>query len=334
MISRYLNADPLPWLTDGTDPASTYLAKKEFFNPCDNETIYHELHDSELTVFFNGLLHKNILGDSSNPDLINRGTVWYFLLAVEYGYDLRTDFIRDTAAFISDNFTTAEGGFSLSLAPAVALACRTGDLVRGFLKTGINDEKTASGLKWISEHQRHDGGWLHCPFNGFCDVMKMFFFKKAGSGTRRENDPGIPSCPVATLSCLRALSVSGKPEYKSAIEAGAEYFLKTAVLSGHDKLLYCGLNIQPQKSGYPVMTQFDTVTALIEIFKTNLWNNPLSNIAFNNIIKKQTSLGTWKLENNSRGMIAAGKGDNRLVTLNVLRLLKSLGELESQLEKA
>lgn len=334
MISRYLNFDPVPWLTDGTDPASTYLTKKEFTDSCDYEAIYHELQGSALTGHFTSLSRKSILGDTANPDLINRGTVWYFLLAVEYGYDLRTDFIRDTAEFISEKFSTPEGGFSLSLKPPLTLACRTGDLVRAFLKSGINDERAASGLKWISAHQRHDGGWLHCPFNGFCDVMKMFLAKKAGSGIRRENDTGVPSCPVATLSCMRALSVSGKPEYKAGIEAGAVYFLKNTVLSAADKMLSCGLNIQPQKCGYPVMSQFDSITALIEIFNTDLWNHPVFAGVFNNIIKRQSPLGTWKLENNSRGMISAAREGNRLVTLNVLRLLKKLEYNESQLEKA
>lgn len=334
MISKYLNADPFSWLTDGTDPAAAYLTKKEFCDTCNPDEIYNELQTSDLTDYFKNNSKENILGDKKNPDLVKRGTVWFFLQAVECGYDSRTDFIRKTAVFISDNFSTPEGAFSLSLQPRLPLACRTGDLVRAMLKSGLNDERTASGLQWISHYQRHDGGWLHCPFNGFCDLMKMFLIKRSGSGIKREEDETIPSCPVATLSCIRALSSSGLSAYKEKIDAAAGFLLRSRILSSTDKLLYCGLNLQPLKSGYPVMTQLDSITALIEIFNSVLWNDPDCAAAFNNIMKRQTSGGTWKLENNSRGMIPAAKGENRLVTLNVMRLLKRLAEKESQLEKA
>ncbi|HPS56514.1 MAG TPA: hypothetical protein PK514_00275 [Spirochaetota bacterium] len=329
MIKRYLNADPIPWLIDGTDPAAVYLAKKEFCEECGHTEIYHELETSVLTGYFKSISTRNILGDKKNPDLINRGNVWFFLWAVECGYNSKTDFIRETSDFISENFLTPDGGFSLSLKPRLPLACRTGDLVRAMLKAGINDERTTFGLHWISQHQRHDGGWLHCPFSGFCDVMKMFLIKHAGSGISREVDTSIPSCPVATLSCIRALSVSGISAYIPRIETGAAFLLGSSALSSTDRLLYCGLNLHPQKSGYPVMTQFDSITALMEIFNTTLWNDAKCAGLFNNIMKKQTADGRWKLENNSRGMTPEGKGENRLVTLNVMRLLKRLSEKES-----
>ena len=39
MINRYLNADPVPWLTDGTDPAATYLTKKAFLERMESKTM-------------------------------------------------------------------------------------------------------------------------------------------------------------------------------------------------------------------------------------------------------------------------------------------------------
>lgn len=334
MKSRYQNSDPMEWLTDGADPAATYLAKNEFGESYDPDLIYHDLEESSLTGYFKKLLKGNILGDINNPDLIYRGTIWNFLLAVESGYDSRTGFIRDTAAYIAENFFTPDGGFALSLKPRVPIACRTGEIVRAMIRAGIKNNAADSGLLWIAAHQRHDGGWLHCPFNGLCDIMKMFVFKRSGSGLSREANPEIQSCPVATLSCIRALSVSGISSYKPSIERGSSFILKSSILSSNDKILYCGLNLQPQKCGYPVMTQFDTITALIEIYNTSLWNDPACAAAFNSIIKKQTSSGTWIAENRSRGMNPAAKGENRLVTLNVMRLLKRLAEKEAQFEKA
>jgi hypothetical protein len=334
MISRYLNADPFPWLTDGSDPVATYFAQIEFNEKCDTEKAYTELENSSLNNFFNNSLKQNILGDRNNPDLVNRGSVWFFLLAVEYGFDSRTRFINDTVRFIIDRLFTEHGGFSLSITPGIPLACRTGDITRAMLRAGIDSDEILLSLDWITAHQRHDGSWLHCPFNGFCDVMKMFLIKKPGSGIKRESDTTIPGCPVATLSCIRALAASGNSDYSASIEAGIKFLLQNQILTLTSRVLYCGLNIQPQKNGYPVMTQFDSVTALIEIFKTSLWNDPACAVPFNNIMKKQTAKGTWKIETVSRGMINADKGENRLFTLNVLRMLRLLTEKESQFKKA
>ena len=334
MISRYLNADPFPWITDGSDPASTYLAHIEFNEVCDTGKAYTDLENSLLNNFFKNNLKQNILGDKNNLDLINRGTVWFFLLAVEYGFDSRTRFINDTARFIMDKLFTVDGGYSLSITPGIPLACRTADLTRAMLRAGINSNEILLSLDWITAHQRHDGSWLHCPFNGFCDLMKMFLLKKPGSGIKRESDATISGCPVATLSCVRALSASGNSAYSDSIEAGIKFLLQNQFLTLTSRVLYCGLNIQPQKNGYPLMAQFDLVTALIEIFKTRLWNDPACAVPFNNIMKKQTANGTWKIEIDSRGMINARKGENRLLTLNVLRMLRLLSEKECQFEKA
>lgn len=322
MMNRYLNSDPIPWLIDGKEPAVTYHAKREFCSTYDHDQIYNELESSPLTDFFLNKSLKNILGDIKNPDLVNRGTIWFFLWAVECGYKSETTFIARTAEFITEKFRTEDGGFSLNLQPKVPLACRTGDIVRSFLKTGIKDERTTAGLKWIEKHQRKDGGWLHCPFNGFCDLMKMFIFKKTGSGIHRETRQNIQSCPVATLSCLKALSSAQSDSlYSSAIESGISFLLDNKHFFAGSVSLSCGLLLYPSDLGYPVMSQFDILSFMIEIFKTKLRNDPRCKKMFNLIIKKQSPNGTWNLENNSRGMIPYKKGENRFVTLNVLRML-------------
>lgn len=328
MMKKYLNSDPLPWLTDRADPAVTYLAGKEFSAFSSEETLYSELESSQLTSFFKKTSRDNILGDMKNIDLVNRGTVWYFLWAVECGYDIRTPFIRKTADFLIMNTQARDGGFSLMLKPEQSLSCRTGDIIRALIKSGINDEKTASGLEWIVCHQRADGGWLHCPFNGICSVMKMILFKRHGNGIARDNDPDVPSCPVATLSCLRALSVADKSLYKNSIGTAMGFFLNHPVLSVNEKTLSCGLQLKPLRLGYPVMSQFDILTFLIERSGNRFWDNSICDRLFNMIIKKQSAKGTWELENNGRGMILAGRGENRFVTLNVLRLLKNIDLLE------
>ncbi len=329
MMNKYLNSDPVPWLTDSSDPAVAYLTKKEICASLNSSELYDELLSSSLTGFFQKNSTNEILGDTRNPDLLYRGSTWFFLLAAEYGYDIRTPFIEKTAQFLCQNSRTADGGFSMMLNPGVPVACRTGDILRAMIKSGVNDSITAPGLQWIRDHQRSDGSWLHCPFNGFCDFMKVFIFKTKGSGLKREYNDSIPGCPVATLSCIRALSCSGDTRHTGATEKGISFLIEKALSVEEGRILSCGLMIYNHRTGYPVMTQYDPLTVMIEAAKTSRWNDARLNRSFNLLMKKQSSSGRWMLENNSRGMISTKKEENRLVTLNVLRLLKLIESRES-----
>jgi len=334
MNSRYLNSDPMPWLTDGKDPAVTYLAQVELSGIKETDRLYRDLESSVLTHFFRAKRTDGIPGDKKNIDLVNRGTVWFFLLASEYGYNSSTPFISQTAEFIINKIMTPDGGFSLSIKPQIAVACRTGDVLRALLKSGIRNEHTDAALSWIISKQRRDGSWLHCPFNGIRDLVKVFLFKKNGTGLIREHNDNIPGCPVATLSCIRALAAADDPSYKQSIEEGCRFLLNNSCFMHGSTTLPCGLTITPLKNGYPVMSQYDILSVMNELSHTSLWDHPLCGTLFNRIIKKQSPEGTWELENTSRGMVPGRRTKDRFVTLNVLRLLKSISEKENQLEKA
>ena len=76
-----------------------------------------------------------------------------------------------TAMFLTDRLQHEDGGFSWDWRPPVSVACRTGDMVRLLVKSSLQNSSTERALEWIMRHQRHDGGWLHCPIGGYCDFM-------------------------------------------------------------------------------------------------------------------------------------------------------------------
>jgi len=331
MINRYLKGDPIPWLTDSADPAVAYLAKREF--------LPHDSSDYPLPPIpeFKSLSDKpgpHIPGNRKNIDLYYKGTLWHFLFAAECGYKSDSGFMAETASFLIDKLSSADKGFSLDWEPLTATGCRTGSTVRALLKSGCFPERAAGGLDWILNNQRSDGGWLHCPFNGTCDSLRLIFLKKPGKGLEFENDNTRKSCPVATASCAEALIETGNTEYIPFVNRAAEYFLSGISFAGSgNQTLQCGQTVNLTLAGYPLMTQIDTVSILNIVFSSDLWPDKRSGKPFNELMKKQFPGGIWKCENRHPGIIR-GNGADRWVTLSVLRLLKKITSREDQLSKA
>ncbi len=331
MINRYLKGDPMPWLTDSADPAVTYLAQREFLS--------HDSSDYSLPRIpeLKSLSDKpgsNIPGKRKNVDLYYKGTLWHFLFAAECGYKSDSEFITETASFLIDKLSSADNGFSLDWNPPLATGCRTGVMVRALIKSGSYTERADKGLDWIMNNQRSDGGWLHCPFNGACDSLRLMFFKKPGRGLEFESDNRRKSCPVATAYCAGALIESGEAEYLPLINRAAEYFLSGETIAGKgNRTLQCGQTVNSALAGYPLMTQIDSVSLLNIIFSSDLWQDKRGGKPFNELMKKQGSGGIWKCENRHPGIIK-GRGADRWVTLSVLRLLKKITSREDQFSKA
>ncbi len=334
MINKYLNMDPVPWLTDGNNPAVTYHVKNEILKNKDCEKIYEELIKSPLTEYFKKNFFKGVLGDFKNPDIFYRGSVWFFLLAAESGYKNSSDFISSTADWLCDKTQIKDGGFKFNYKSPEAVGCRSGNMIYALLKSGFNDYRTEIGVNWIIKNQRKDGGWLHCPVAGLCDVMKLVFFSKSGNGLKHENDVNTSSCPVASYSCLKALIQSGNINANDTIEKGSDYFIKNNFFIKTEKKLQCAINVDFEKIGYPVMSQYDYLSGMILLLRRDGFKKFDNGELFNSIIKKQNQDGSWNLENNFPGMIKEKKGISRWTTLNVLRFLRIIVEQEIQFEKA
>ncbi|MCL1834032.1 MAG: hypothetical protein FWG49_05965 [Leptospirales bacterium] len=330
MLNKYLTMNPIPWLTDGENPAVTYLVKNEILKQTDPEKNYNELLSSNLTDYFNSNLSKGILGDINRLDLYNHGPVWFFLFAVESGYKNSGNFIASTADYLCGKIQLDDGGFKFSNSDAAG--CRTGDMTYSLLKCGIKDSRSLNGIKWIIKNQRDDGGWLHCSNGGFCNVLKLILLNKSGDGLKYESDSKIPSCPVASYTCLKALIQSGQSN-SSSINRGIEFFLRYKFFAKKNQKVLCGNKVSFEKLGYPVMSQYDFLSGMALISKVERYNSEFGEL-FNSIIRKQNHDGTWNCENRSPGMINEKPMKSRWVTLNALRLINSISLQEDQLKKA
>ncbi|HNX24407.1 MAG TPA: hypothetical protein PKG60_10190 [Spirochaetota bacterium] len=334
MLSKYITMDPVPWLTDGENPAVCYLVKKEIIKGSDHEEIYNELISSNLTDYFRINYSNGILGDFKHLDLYYHGSVWFFLSAVESGYKCSSDFISSTADHLCSKTQLDSGGFKFNYKSSDAVGCRSGNMVYSLLKSGISDSRTDHGIQWIIKKQRKDGGWLHCPVAGFCDVMKLVFLNKPGNGLKHENDDNIPSCPVASYSCLKALVEFNSKLHNDSISNGADFFLKNNFFVASKRKLFCGNRVNFEKLGYPVMSQYDYLSGMVLLSEIKKHDYSKTGTLFNTIIKKQNHDGSWNSENKLQGMIKEKNLKSRWVTLNALRLINLVLEDENQLEKA
>jgi len=334
MLNKYLKMDPIPWLTDGENPAVTYLVKSEILSIPDKDKIYDDLLKSKLTDYLVKNSTQGVLGDKDHLDLFYRGSVWYFLYAVESGYKSTSDLISETADFICSKTQLDNGGFKYDCRSSDAVGCRTGNMISSLLKSGFSDSRTTKGLDWIVKNQRSDGGWLHCPVAGFCDVMKLVFLNKSGNGLKYENNTAVSSCPVASYSCLKSLIQADKNEFVDLIKKGVDYFLFNNFFINSKEKLLCGNRVNFQKTGYPVMSQYDYLSGLILVSKSGTGDNSKYGEFFNYIIKKQNIDGSWDCENNLQGMIKETKGKSRWVTLNAIKLINNVMEMEDQFAKA
>lgn len=323
---KYLNMDPITWLTDGVNPAVRFHVKKEILQLSDQEENYNELLKSDLTDYFKRNFSNGTLGDFRYPDIFKKGTVWFYLLAVESGYKNNSDFVSSTADNLCKKIQLKDGGFKFSCKSSDAAGCRSGDMIYALLKSGVSDERTVKGVEWIIKNQRHDGGWLHCPVAGFGDAMKLIFFNKTGNGLKYENDANVSSCPVASYSCLKAIAQSNSNSCKDTIDKGINFFIKNNFFINSKDKLFCGNNINYSKLGYPVMSQYDYLSGYVLVLNAKPLTDIVNVELFNGIVKKQNPDGSWNCENRFNGMIYEKSEKSRWTTLNALRMISIIGK--------
>ncbi|PKL41140.1 MAG: hypothetical protein CVV44_00445 [Spirochaetae bacterium HGW-Spirochaetae-1] len=331
MFEKYLHNDPIPWLLEKNDPVVRYLTLRDILQDGSHEKEFSSLEGADGIKKILAREKNGVLGDRKRYDLYHSGMMWYFAEAVERGLDGRHAVVRETASAIVERSQMPSGGFTLNWKPMVETACRTGDMVRFLIASRVEDEAVRKGIAWIESHQRHDGGWLHCPLAGFCDAMKLALFKRSGSGLKREGNSDVTSCIYATIACSMALAMY--PRSNREITGGAaEYFLKRKMYQDRS-----GKPIKPKASwnpdfrllGYPLLSQYDVLHGLLFIARAGYFHDPRTGEAFNMIMTRQNSDGTWNCENDRTGMLVSGRtkecgSRNKWVTLNVLRLLKTV----------
>ncbi|TAL39398.1 MAG: hypothetical protein EPN93_01780 [Spirochaetes bacterium] len=345
-MPAHLHDNPLRFLLASSAPEVRYLVLRDLLEESPGgvvlEEAYRGLAKSERILELKAVGNAGVMGDAAHFDILYRGTMWYFCEAAARGLDARDDTLAKSAEFLLQRSQLDSGGITLNWKPAREVSCRTGDLMRWMVRAGITDARIARGIGWIKKHQRHDGGWLHCPLAGVLDMASLIFLRRSGDGKRdREEDAGTRSCVRATASCLAALiearNLEPGGDLEKSIARGAEYFLNHRFFMGPERFeepVCCGLRgADYLKSGYPVMSHYDALMGLQLAARAGFASDPRTVPAFNHLVAGQEAGGTWPLEAYGAGMLfekksRAGTDGTGFITLNALLAMKYCGVIE------
>ncbi|HPI13152.1 MAG TPA: hypothetical protein PK875_04660 [Spirochaetota bacterium] len=337
-MSAYLNGNPIKWLMEDCGMEIRHLCARDILRPLLGESAvadeYERLRASHEYRHFFSLARDGVLGDRRGFDLVGRGAMWRFAEAVARGYDRRELAVRETAGFLIGRCRGGSGGFVMNWTPAVEAACVTGAMVRRLIEAGFDDDSIGRGIAWITSHQRHDGGWLHCPIAGTADVFRLLLLRRAGSGLSREEDRMVGSCVFASFECLMALLEYEERRGVAAEASGRaiEFFLENRMFMGPFRgagaaCVAGGRRSGFSRYGYPVFLQYDTISGLIAIARSGRLADWRANGAFNAMLAAQNADGSFPAMGRSRGMPGRGGRLARdpWVTLNALRILTRAG---------
>ncbi len=316
--SKYLNGDSVPWLVE--DDLHFYFllknipASKQLSIPKDRypEFNYHNVLSIQKKAY-------------DVFDATGIGIMWIFSSLIECGMKVNDNtlysILKDILRFQQD-----DGGFTLNWDPFCSTGCITGQLVYGLLESGYQGKELEKGIAWIFDHQRHDGGWLHCPIGSFGDSLKYLFFKRTGQGIRLEHTD-VPSCAVATVMCVKALMKMGSENANDRIERAVAYLLNDNTML-KETGCRCRVAFDHELLGYPFYLDYDSIDAIYISLLLGDKAESLRIQLFNQCIKKQFEDGRFPLEHRRRGCmhdflkLAVRRGQHdKLTTIRVLSML-------------
>ncbi len=197
-------------------------------------------------------------------------TIWRFIVLSDLGLTRDDPRMRRTCGLFLTDYAREDGGLDTPGAERSEL-CVTGNLTRVLLKAGYgSDRRVRSAVDWILEHQMEDGGW-HC--------FERIAFGK-GTLDAWEGLNAFTALPRARWT----------PKIRSAVEAGAEFYLE------RDLLLQGRRYVPWTRMHYPTHYYYDFLVGLDMLTRLGYGNDPRLRPALDLLERKRRRDGTWTLD--------------------------------------
>lgn len=331
-MNPYLTNNPSDKIIEQNDPALNYLmVRDQLADNIDINLSYQFLESSSYSQKIKKFSQKDILGFGEPILSMTKGTYWLFCYFVSLGFDVRNKIIRNTGEWLIEKKMKDDGSFCFLSGINQGVGCHTGDLVYYMLLAGFDLKYLDKSLNWLSNHQRHDGGWLDCPIHTSGNYYKYFLINKASFKNYNNDDKEKSSCIYATYSCARALYLSGKKDNKNGLTSAAEYFLRHRLCCSSGGTIlkpHYNWNKDFRLLGFPVINQYDILGGLEIINNAGMLDDQRANAAFNNVVSSQQSDGLFSYENYGTGMLFdhkwKSKSNDAWISYRVIKFLNNL----------
>ncbi len=326
-----LNADPLPWLLDRSDPAVRHAALRLLLDEPEDAPVVRRARAAAMRTdpIATILEHQEPQGywEKPGPGYARKytGTVWSLIFLDQLGADGRDRRIRRACRYVLEHSQTASGGFGASGSlgdrpppPSAVVHCLNGNLVRALLGFGwLDDERVGRAVEWQAGSITAEG------FDAY------YRSGTSGPGFRCVAN-GHEPCAWGAIKALRALArvppARRSARVERAIDQGVRFLLSRdpAVADYPTDSKVSGSWF---KLGFPSGYVADVLQNLEVLEELGRGADPRLGNAVDLIRSKQDAVGRWRNEyayaGKMWGDIERQGAPSKWVTLRACRVLRS-----------
>jgi hypothetical protein len=312
-----IQADPLPWLLEASNPSARYLALTGLLGCSREEPRVAEaqaaiLQEAPARAILDAQWSEGYWmrpGIGYSPKY--KATTWQVVFLAALGAP-RTEAIDRACAYVLAHSRLPDGRFSAYKSARGAVTCLNGNLLRAMLQLGCEDRRVGESLAAVAEMVARDR--FRCRFN-------------APSPTPARMRDGYP-CAWGAIKALGAFAeVPGEqrsPEMRGAVEAGLDFLLNGDLANG-DYPAATGPSPLWRRLGFPLGFSSDVLEALEVLGRLGLGQDARLASAVEVVRRKQDEAGRWRLEhtlNNTWASFGKVGQPNKWITVRALRALK------------
>lgn len=326
-----VNDKIMKWLLEENNPSVRYYTLKLLLG-VDVES--DELIQAKREIMVSGIVPAILARQSEDgswgiPDkfytMKYEGTVWQLMILAELGADPEDDRIHRACEFVLSMSQAADdGGFSVEHSkktnaglPSKVIPCLTGNMTWTLIKLGyLSDGRVQASIDWIVKNQRaDDGDKPKLPDWAYENRVACF---------------SSHTCSMGVVKSLKALSAIPEEMRSDAVKAKIDELVEF-ILIHHIYRRSHDLNKDSKsgwkKLGFPLMYQTDILEILTILVDLDIKDERM-NEAIMLLKSKQSSDGSWKLENTYNGKFIVDiekKGEaSKWITLKALYVLNKV----------
>jgi len=333
--TKRLNADPLPWLLDGTAPAVRHLALRRLLDrPADDPEVVAARAAAMASRPIASILAAQapdgywvVPGAGYGPKYSS--TVWSFMFLDQLGADGSDPRIGRACEYVIAHTQTSSGGLGSGSSigvppPSAVLHCLSGNLLRALIGFGrLSDERVRRAVEFEAA--------------AVFGAPGIRFFKSGTPGpdfacAANEGLPCAWGAVKAVLALARVPVAERSPAIGQALRVGVEFLLSRDPAAADYPMGYG--NTKPSSSwfrlGFPSGYVADVLQAMEAICEAGAAGDPRLAHAVEWLLAQQDEGGRWQNRYSYAGRtiapIDSANLPSRWVTLRACSVLKAVAQ--------